>query len=94
MTADTLRAMIEATPLPEATDIDTLLADFAAMHDRRQAIIDAITGPLPVSDEDRALLQTLHEREAAWQDALAAARDRVRDQRIGTTKLRSYAPSL
>jgi len=91
-----LEALIAATPPPPAdVDVDTLIAAFAELHVRRQAIMDATTSPIVVATADEhALLQLLRARQHAWLDALAVARDQVRDQRIGTTKLRGYASGI
>jgi hypothetical protein len=54
-----------------------------------------VTPPLAVTcPEDRAFLDELRARQTAWLDALGKALDHVREQRIGTTKLKGYAASI
>jgi hypothetical protein len=91
-----IRELLDVTPLPpEDADADALTLEFSAMSARRQALIESIAPPLAVtSPEDRAFLDELRARQAAWMDALSRALDHVRQQRIGTTNLKHYAASL
>jgi hypothetical protein len=87
-----IRALLDATPPPpELTDVDALLFAFDLMRTARQEILDAMTGPLVISDEDRGLAEALVARDAAWTDALARAKESVRHHRVGTNQLRRYA---
>ncbi len=88
-----IRALLEATPLPpEGGDIDALLYAFDMVRTARQAILDALTGPFVVSDEDRALADALVARDAAWTEALARGMADVSQHRLGAKQLRRYAP--
>jgi hypothetical protein len=91
-----LEALVDATPVPPSgVDADTLIAAFAEVSARRQAIMDAATSLIVVAtDADAALVQLLRARQHAWLEVLAAARDEVQAQRIGTTKLRGYAAGV
>jgi hypothetical protein len=91
-----IRELLDATPLPpEDADADTLTMQFSELSARRQALIESITPPLAVtSPEDRAFLDELRARQAAWMDALSNALDHVRGQRIGTAKLKGYAAGV
>lgn len=89
-----IRALLDATPPPpDATDVDALLYAFDMMRDARQRILDAMTGPVVISEEDRALAEALSARDAAWMDALAHAKECVNHSRVGTKQLRRYAPA-
>ncbi len=89
-----IRELLEATPAPPAsTDVDALLYAFDVMRDARQKILDAMTGPVVVSSDDRALAEALVARDAAWTEALARAQLAVGQQRMGTKQLRRYAPA-
>lgn len=91
-----LEMLVEATPPPpHGLDVDALIEAFAELHARRQAIMDAATSKISVDTEDeRELLRILRMRQNDWLEALGTARDQVRDQRIGTTKLRGYAAGV
>ena len=87
-----LAALLDVTvPPPLDADVDTLLAAFHAMFSDRQRILDGLTAPIAVTDEERALLT---ERETAWSRALARALAAVSQHRVNTTKLRGYAPAI
>ena len=89
----TLAELLAATPAPPAGD--ALLPTFATMHVARQAILDRLTGPIPlVTEEDRLLAALLVERQVAWSEALAAARDEVGEHRLNARKLRGYHAML
>lgn len=88
-----IRELLEATPVPpDEADVDVLLHVFEVMCAARQKILDAMVGPVLISDEDRALADALVARDAAWTDALARATASVGHSRIGTKQLRRYAP--
>ena len=91
-----IRELLDATPLPpEDADVDSLTTQFSAISARRQTLIESTTPPVAVtSPEDRAFLEELRARQAAWMDALRRALDDVRGQRIGTTKLKGYAAGV
>ncbi len=76
---------------PDATDVDALLYAFDVMRDARQKILDAMTGPVVISDDDRALAEALVARDAAWTAALAQAKECVGQSRLGTKQMRRYA---
>lgn len=87
-----IRELLEVTPEPpDATDVDALLYAFDLMRDARQNILDAMTGPVVISEEDRALVEVLVARDAAWTVALVRAQECVKQSRVGTTQLRRYA---
>lgn len=89
-----IRALLAATPEPpDLTDVDALLHAFDVMRAARQEILDAMVGPVVISDEDRALADSLLARDAAWLDALARAKAAVGTSRMGTKQLRRYAPT-
>jgi hypothetical protein len=93
MASDLLEHLLEVTPYPpEELDGDVLLAAFQQMHAARQAIMDSMQGLL-LDGFDRAGVKELAARQEAWHAALAASMERIRAQRIGTGKLRKYAPS-
>jgi hypothetical protein len=88
-----VEALLDAMPLPPGdASVDEILAAFAMMRDRCAAILDAIDD----ADIDRSepRIAELRARQAAWADALAAARDLVRQQHAGAAKLRNYAQAL
>jgi hypothetical protein len=92
MTFDLLRELIAATPMPpEGADADALLAAFDTMFEARQHLLLQITARLVDSDENRALVRELAVRDAAWEQALTAARAAVGAARSGNKALRSYA---
>lgn len=83
-----LAALLAATPMPPADgDID---AACRAMIEARQQIIDSLTD-FKVAPEERALVDELALRDAAWQVALARAQHMIGDQRIASRKLRAYS---
>lgn len=91
-----IRELLEATPLPppDVSDVDALLYAFDLICTARQEILDAMAaGPLVISDDDRALAETLVARDAVWTAALAAARSAVGQARMGTKQMRRYAPT-
>lgn len=88
--SDVVHALLAVTPLPPAGELDELLAALATMLAARRALLDAATPCTP----DLAVLAELHAREAAWQRALVAARDRLQAQRIGAAKVRAYAAGV
>lgn len=91
MASDLLEQLLEATPYPPAdVEVDTLLVAFQQMHAGRQAIIDGMKGIL-LDGFDPVGVKELAARQDAWHAALAETMDRVREQRIGTAKLRKYA---
>lgn len=93
MASDLLEQLLEATPPPPTgLDADALLAAFQAMHARRQAIMDGMRGLL-IDAFDPVGVRELAARQEAWQTALGVAMERVREQRIGATKLRAYGGS-
>jgi hypothetical protein len=89
-----IRELLEATPFPpDAADVDALLHAFDVMRAARQQILDAMVGPVVISEEDRALADALVARDAVWTDALARAKASVGASRMGTKQLRRYAPT-
>ena len=91
MASDLLEQLLDATPYPPADlDADALLAALEAMLACRQEISNGMRGLL-IDGVDPPGVRELAARQDAWQTALAAAMERVREQRIGTTKLRAYA---
>jgi hypothetical protein len=90
-----IRELLEATPPPppDEADVDALLYTFDLMRDARQKILDTMTGPMVISDDDRALAEALVARDAAWTEVLARAKESVGRQRMGTKQLRRYAPT-
>jgi hypothetical protein len=98
-TAEALRALLEATPLPPsfeaADDVEALMAALWDSHARRAQVISGLTAPMPlVSDEERELARTLSERQLAWDTALEQARALVGTQRVNANKVRGYASAL
>jgi hypothetical protein len=90
-----LQDLLAATPAPPVdVDVDTMLAMFAAMHAQRAEILGSVQAIAVTTDDDRAVVAAIAERQLAWLTALEAARDRVRAQRIATTKLRHYADAV
>lgn len=90
-----LRDLLAATPAPPPeVDIDTLIAMFHTMHAQRAEILATVEVVAVITDDDRALVALIAERQLAWLSALEAARERVRGQRIATTKLARYADSV
>lgn len=91
-----IRELLDATPLPpEDGDVDVLTARFAEISEARQALIESITPPLAVTcPEDRAYLDELRLRHHVWLEALNRALDHVREQRIGTSKMKGYASGV
>lgn len=87
-----LRDLLAVTPVPpEGADADTVIAAFDAMFEQRQQLLADITERLANTEENRALVRELADRDAGWERALMAARDAVGAARSGTTRLRSYA---
>lgn len=87
--------LLERTPLPSpSADVEQLLSGFEAMVAERAVILELITPPLTLGEEDRALLVELEHREAAWQAALTAAQKLVGEQRRGAEQLRAYARTI
>ncbi len=86
-----LRELVELTPLPPEGDAEAILAAFDAMFEARQEVLSRMTGRIADTDENRAMVCELSARDAAWERALAAARDAVGAARSGTKALRSYA---
>ena len=93
MSATLLSRLIEATPLPpETDDVEELLAAFERMYAARLPLLSAATDTaLCPTAETRTLLHELVAREAAWQRALAIARDSVGAARFNAHRLRGYA---
>lgn len=92
MSVDTLKQLVELTPAPPVTsDPDDLLVAFGEMYQARQALLCAMTHPLPDTEETRALIAELAARDAAWELVLTASRDAIGSARRNTTKLRTYA---
>ena len=91
-----LARLLEATPLPpKDADVDTLLAAFEASHAARAAILAELADPLDTSSaEARELLHHLATRQHLWREALAAAIEAVKEQRVGVGKLRRYGDGL
>lgn len=90
-----IRELLEATPEPPVDgEVDALLYSFDVMRAARQVILDAMAaGPIVISEEDRALAETLAARDVAWMDVLRRAKAAVGNQRVGTKQLRRYAPA-
>lgn len=90
-----IRELLDLTPLPpETADVDVVLAAFEEMFAARQQVLEraAQTDEKPDdTEENRALAMELAARDAAWQAALHATRDRVGAARQGTSRMRSYA---
>jgi hypothetical protein len=94
MASDLLEQLLAATPYPpETREADAMLLAFQQMHADRQAIMDSMQGLL-LDGFDPAGVRELAARQDAWHAALAATMDSVREQRIGASKLRKYAPAL
>ena len=94
-TRDVLERLLAATPSPPAgADPEALLVLLAEALPERQAIL-AELGPTPLrlDDAERMLADEIIARQGAWGAALARARDALGAARIGTTKLRHYAPA-
>lgn len=93
MTRDALLTrLLELTPPPpDPVDPDQLIAAAAAMMEARSALL-ATAGSV-VGTAAGTLVAELAARDAAWHGALAAAQQRVGKQRMGTAKLRHYAPA-
>jgi hypothetical protein len=90
-----LQDLLAATPAPPIdVDVDTMLAMFEAMHAQRAEILGSVPAISVTTDDDRAIVAAIAERQLAWLSALEATRDRVRAQRIATTKLRHYADAV
>lgn len=89
-----IKELLEATPEPpDGEDVDALLYQFDVMRAARQQILDAMAaGPIVISAEDRALVETLTARDRAWMEVLGRAKAMVGQQRVGTKQLRRYAP--
>jgi hypothetical protein len=84
--------LLDVTPAPTpGAAVDELLSVFEAVIAQRAEVLAAVAAPLPLSDPDRPLLVELRRRQDAWQDALAAARRWVGEQRCGAAQLRAYA---
>jgi len=91
MTArEILVRLLELTPEPPG-EVDQLLAGFDAMLAGRAEVLAAIAPPLVLAAADRPLYAELERRDAAWQAALAAARQSIGTQRCGAAQLRAYA---
>ena len=92
MASDLLEKLLEATPYPpDGLDADAMIIAFQQMHAGRQAIMRGMAG-LMIDGFDRAGVRELAARQEAWHAMLAATMERVREQRIGASKLRKYAP--
>jgi hypothetical protein len=89
--ADILRELLALTPPPPAGDPETVLAAFEAMFDARQDLLLGVEGRLPDTDENRAIVRELAQRDAMWETALEGARTAVGVARTRTSKLRGYA---
>jgi hypothetical protein len=90
-----LAALLEATPLPTpGSSVEQMLAAFETVLTERAAVLARIVPPLQVADDDRALLDELDQRQAAWQAALDTARITIGGARVGTHQLRAYARTL
>lgn len=88
---DVLRVLVALTPMPPEGDPEVVLAAFDEMFAARHDILQRVQGTLPDTEENRALVQELAKRDAAWVAALDAARTAVGIARTNTTKLRGYA---
>jgi hypothetical protein len=84
--------LLDLTPLPTpGLEIEQLVAMFDAILADRAGVIDGIVPPIGLDEADRPLLVELDRRHTLWQDALAAARRVVGEQRLGAEHLRAYA---
>lgn len=91
--SDLFESLLDAMPPPAAgADADELLAAFAMMSDRCEAILEGIDDA--AIDRTDPRVAELRARKAAWLQALTAARDTVRAQYAGAAKLRHYAKAL
>lgn len=89
---DVLTRLLAATPSPpETLEIDELLVAFEAIAGARQELLAQLPGTLAPTPEERALAREISARQDEWRDALATARARLCEQRLGVGKLRSYA---
>ena len=92
MTADTLRRLLELTPLPpDGDDVDALVAAFTTMYEARQRVLAEARGPVDDSADARAAVHELAKRDAAWATALTSAFERNGAARRNASRLRSYA---
>lgn len=90
MASDLLEQLLEATPYPPlAIEPDAMITAFQQMHANRQAIMERLQGLL-IDRFDPVGVRELAARQNAWQAALAAAMEKVREQRIGASKVRAY----
>jgi hypothetical protein len=89
--------LLDLTPEPPSgLEADQLIAAFEEIVVARDGVIAAVAEialPVSLTDDVRALFVELKRREALWQDALTAARQRIGQQRCGAEKLRAYAPT-
>jgi hypothetical protein len=84
--------LLDATPLPTpGSGVEQLLATLEDILTERAAVLALIVPPLRVGDADLPLLVEIEQRQAAWQDALAAAQHAIGEQRCGAGQLRAYA---
>lgn len=92
-TRELLERLLAATPHPPLScDIDELLAALATLLPARQLILDELGDQRRVSnDEERSLAREIAGRDAAWQSALAHARDGLGVARMGARQLRQYS---
>jgi hypothetical protein len=91
-TADALRKVLDVTPIPASAEPGELLDGFVAVMRARDEVIEAMTDPLPlVDDDDRAMWDDVCARHAAWQSALDGARRTIAAQLAGVRRLAAYA---
>jgi hypothetical protein len=95
-TRELLERLLAATPHPPASgDVDELLAAMATLLPARQQILDELGDqPRVGTDAERALAREIASRDAAWQAALADARDGLGVARMGARQLRQYTPAV
>ena len=90
--ADWLQRLVDATPYPTDTDPDALLALWAVVVVARQKILDE--GKVAIGPDLAALYAELVLRQDSWCAALDAARETLRQQRLGIVQVRRYQRQL
>lgn len=83
------RLLAAMEPPPDTDSVDTLLAVWARVV---SAMDQICSEPLP-ADRDVELVTELRRRHAAWQLALAGAKERCGASLVGTAQIRRYQRS-
>ncbi len=90
---EVLAALLDATPLPQATiDPEDLLAVFNRMHERRAEILAHLDVTGGLTPMEAAMARELETRDAAWMACLQGAKQATADQRISASRMRAYTP--